>query len=108
MCENILDSDYKASELNADYIINITPLKLFFDDKSLARVLYTANKMFETHTGIAENYEKIKDYNLTDGTKLTLYKRIKPLTKQQIKEYLEQFYEYYPDWENREFVKLYE
>ncbi len=108
VCETIFDSDFNALEINADYIINMTPLNLFFDDKTLARVLYTTNEMFEKNTSIAKNYKKVKEYMLSDGTKLTLYKKIKPLSKKQIKEYLEQFYEFYPDWKNREFVKLYE
>ena len=108
VCETVFDSDFDGEEINADYVINITPLKLFFDDKSLAKVLYTTNNIFETNSGIAKNYERVNEYNLADGTKLTLYKRIKPLSKQQIKDYLEQFYDYYPDWKNREFVKLYE
>ena len=82
----VFDCYFNASEINADYIINMTPLDFFFKDKSLARVLCITNKMFETNSGIAKNYKKIKEYNLKDGTKLSIYKRTKLLSKKQIKE----------------------
>ena len=106
--ETLLDNEFQGLEVNADYIILINPLNVSFDEKN-CRVLNSTVSQFENGTGIAKNYKLINEFKLEyQQSTLKLFKKERNLTKKQIKEYLTPFYEYYPDWKDREELnKLY-
>jgi len=99
--ETILDSDFRGLEINADYVIVINPLGLYAAEQ-YSRILIATQKMFLNNEGIAKNYKLIKSFEFSDGNKTNafLFKRERMLTPKEIKDYMEQFYIYYPELKN--------
>ena len=103
--ETLLDNEFQGLEINADYIILINPLNVNFDEKN-CRVLNSTANQFKNGTGIAKNYKLLNEFELEyPQSTLKLFKKERNLTKKQIKEYLTPFYEYYPDWNDKEELK---
>lgn len=106
LSETILDSDFNGSEINADFVIVLSPLGLFADE-DFSKVLVDTANQFNAMSGIAKNYKIIDVVELEDdnNTKIKLYKREKELSQKDIEKYLKPFYEYYPEWKNRNDIK---
>ncbi len=98
--ETILDSDYQFKELLADYAIVIDPCDIYADETQ-SRMLHKTHDLFINKEGIAKNYVLVNKYDLSDGKTIHLYKKEKPFSVEQMREYMQNFYQYYPDWEER-------
>ncbi len=107
LSETILDSDFHGYEVNADFIIFINPHGIY-NDLALSNVLVLTHQIFMNNTGIAKNYEEVMQETLQNGETVKVYKRLKPLTKKQIKNYLEPFFEFLNEGQQTELKKLYE
>lgn len=96
--EIVEDRDLRGDEYDADYVIILDPHGFYSDDKFIRVMLFTINE-FNTGTGLAKNYELVKeaDLNYNGETKLKIYKRTIPFDEKQISEYKSKLYEIRPD-----------
>lgn len=100
------DENNCIETLDAQIVIIPVPIFLFTDEKYSQYIIDTRN-MILNGEGIGKNYklEKIFKLNDDENTLVYIYKMVIPLTKTQIKERVEKFYEFYPQWKNEEKIK---
>lgn len=97
-CHVDLRDGISTDLIKAHYILVVDPIQTHLVISGQRTVTIPANDLLHSHT-IGSAFQKTPYvYTLNTGAKAFIYKKVRPISKEEISAFLEEFYIYYPQW----------